>query len=611
MVAITMLKTKFTRLSSLLFALGFGCFCVVCAGNAAPLDNFAAPLQLAEWVKGGPVNLADGKGKTIYVVEFWATWCPPCRKSIPHLTELQAKYKDQGVVVVGISDEKPAVVKACVQKMGAKMEYVVGIDDKNQTDRAYMEAYKQNGIPTAFIIDKTGTVVWIGNPLGNLDKVLEQVVAGKFEPKPLVKVEVKAGDAGSDADAETDAAADAENELQDDYFAKAAMRSELAATAEAGEAVLLEHGDDPQKMNDFSWRILTDESLEQHDYPLALRAVEKAFQKSKGQEFAIVDTYARALLMTGRTNDAIAMQQKAVARCDNPMARLELQETLAGYQHPAPDSGLDDRGQFRRLLNESIKLLKAKKTRSAKELLAQAKLTPCAVKLTKSATQAVGSEQLYEQARASVLVVCGLGKNPDTDEYEAGMASGFIIDELGVFVTNFHVVNQADTEALTAMTADGRVYPVKSVLAVSPFPDIAICQLDGAKGLKPLPLAPNAKPGAHIRILSHPDQCFYSLTEGILSRYFVYREQGKATQMFTTTAEFAVGSSGGPLFDDRGNVVGMVSSTSSIYSGSASDGGNTSASKPAASDESSSELQMVLKMCVPANEILKLIQGAK
>ena len=60
---------------------------------AADLGDEAKPLQISKWVKGKKVNLAKGKGKKVYVVEFWATWCPPCRTTIPHLTELQKKYK--------------------------------------------------------------------------------------------------------------------------------------------------------------------------------------------------------------------------------------------------------------------------------------------------------------------------------------------------------------------------------------------------------------------------------------------------------------------------------------------------------------------------------------
>ena len=100
--------------------LAAGCSLLASAGWAAQLGDPAAPLAIKEWIKGNPVNVKDGKN--IYVVEFWATWCPPCRRSIPHLTEIQKKFKDKGVVVVGISDEAPATVKPFVQKMAGEMD---------------------------------------------------------------------------------------------------------------------------------------------------------------------------------------------------------------------------------------------------------------------------------------------------------------------------------------------------------------------------------------------------------------------------------------------------------------------------------------------------------
>lgn len=134
----------------------------------------AAALEIKEWVKGSPVDVKDGKN--VYVVEFWATWCPPCRRSIPHLTEIQKQFKDKGVVVVGVSDEKPETVKPFVKKMGDQMDYTVAVDDGRKTFKSYMQAYGQRGIPHAFIVGKDGKVVWHGHPMDGLDKALTRIV---------------------------------------------------------------------------------------------------------------------------------------------------------------------------------------------------------------------------------------------------------------------------------------------------------------------------------------------------------------------------------------------------------------------------------------------------
>jgi len=148
---------------------------------AAELGDPAPPLQIAEWVKGQPVDLATGKGKTVFVVEFWATWCPPCRQSIPHLTEMQRKFKEKNVVFVGVTDEQAPVVRAFVGKMGEKMDYAVAVDKERKTAAAYLEAFGVGGIPHAFIVDKEGRIVWQGHPMADLEVALTQVLEGKYD----------------------------------------------------------------------------------------------------------------------------------------------------------------------------------------------------------------------------------------------------------------------------------------------------------------------------------------------------------------------------------------------------------------------------------------------
>ena len=157
------------------------------AHAAGALGDPAAPLVISDWIKGPPVDLAAAKGKQIVVVEFWATWCAPCRTSIPHLTEMQKKFKD--VAFVGISDEDAPTVKKFVTKMGDKMDYTVAVDTDRKTSAGYMEAFGIGGIPHAFIVDKQGNVVWNGHPMDGLEPALEEIIAGKFD---LAKVKKRA-----------------------------------------------------------------------------------------------------------------------------------------------------------------------------------------------------------------------------------------------------------------------------------------------------------------------------------------------------------------------------------------------------------------------------------
>jgi thiol-disulfide isomerase/thioredoxin len=140
------------------------------------LGDGAYPLTGLTWVKGSPVTIAPGK---VYVVEFWATWCPPCRESIPHLTALAKKYADR-VVFVGVSNEDVGTVKPFVADKGDQMDYHVAVDTAGKVVNGYMSAFDQGGIPTAFIVNAEGKVVWLGHPMGDLEKVLDQVLAGTF-----------------------------------------------------------------------------------------------------------------------------------------------------------------------------------------------------------------------------------------------------------------------------------------------------------------------------------------------------------------------------------------------------------------------------------------------
>lgn len=147
-----------------------------------------APELRVEWVKGTPVK--DFEQDKLYVLEFWATWCGPCKAAMPHLSELAKEYNGK-VVFIGVNiweklkDGQPYEsvypdVKAFVEKMGDKMAYNVAAD-KNDLfmSTSWMKASGENGIPASFLI-KEGRIIWIGHPV-KLDTTLMDVFAGKYD----------------------------------------------------------------------------------------------------------------------------------------------------------------------------------------------------------------------------------------------------------------------------------------------------------------------------------------------------------------------------------------------------------------------------------------------
>lgn len=103
---------------------------------------------------GGEMSLADLRGRVV-LVDFWATWCPPCKESIPHVEALYRKYHDQGFDVIGASlDESDEVLPPFVKEMG--ITYPVG----RLVDPQSAGAFGVHGIPTIALVDKQGKVRW-------------------------------------------------------------------------------------------------------------------------------------------------------------------------------------------------------------------------------------------------------------------------------------------------------------------------------------------------------------------------------------------------------------------------------------------------------------------
>lgn len=254
---------------------------------------------------------------------------------------------------------------------------------------------------------------------------------------------------------------------------------------------------------------------------------------------------------------------------------------------------IDDNALTEQLEQGAQLLHEGGRTVAMKTLIAQLERASVAATAVMPSGSNLSHAALYERARKSVLVIGNMYKCGKCEKWHVGQSSGFVISADGLAVTNHHVVDRADNATLVAMTADGQVYPVKEVVAASKADDLAILRLD-ATNLVPLPIASSVAPGQNVRVISHPDGFLYTLTAGIVSRRFMGSRSGQKVPVLQITADFAKGSSGAPVFDDRGAVVGVVSYTKSIHHDNGAD--------------RKRNLQMVLKNCTPSDRILALLQ---
>ncbi len=142
------------------------CFGFIVPGCSQGIDSPAPEVSAASWINSSGFKIADNKDK-IVIVEFWATWCPPCRQSIPHLKELNNTYKDRGVVLVSLTDEPAETINEFNKK--AEMNWTIGAGSSSGRD------YGVKGIPSAFIV-VDGKIVWNDHPMKGLDQEIKKLV---------------------------------------------------------------------------------------------------------------------------------------------------------------------------------------------------------------------------------------------------------------------------------------------------------------------------------------------------------------------------------------------------------------------------------------------------
>ena len=129
-----------------------------------------APVFALKDLDGNEVNLTDQRGKVV-LINFWATWCPPCREELPHIQRFHEQYRDKGLVVLAIStDRDKEKVRPFMEKHGYTFPVLFA-------DGKVASAYKVRGIPVVYLIDREGAVQLckVGYAPGGENRLEQQV----------------------------------------------------------------------------------------------------------------------------------------------------------------------------------------------------------------------------------------------------------------------------------------------------------------------------------------------------------------------------------------------------------------------------------------------------
>ena len=259
------------------------------------------------------------------------------------------------------------------------------------------------------------------------------------------------------------------------------------------------------------------------------------------------------------------------------------------------------------------------KTQSDADLRKQLERKSVELELPAPRVKVISDRELYRRTCESVFIVCSLYKVKGAGEWQTSLATAFAVTRDGVLTTSCHVFdNEDDADAIIVMDVHGKVYPVRELLAVNKKADTCLFRIE-ATNLEPLPFAEAAPPGTSVRVLGHPGDSFYYLSNGLVSNY---EKDHDGTVWLNTTADFGQGSSGGPVLDECGNVIGQVSRTYTLYAGGPATRGRP---RRVASDKQLAEKrdrdpgekiepaadmadpQMVFKSCVPVRTLRSLV----
>ena len=214
----------------------------------------------------------------------------------------------------------------------------------------------------------------------------------------------------------------------------------------------------------------------------------------------------------------------------------------------------------------------------------------------------LSGEKLVEEYSEGIMVVSRYSPKVIQGEKVVAGASCVVLTDDGVCVSNYHVFEPLidSSKELTPLDSiffvaskSGKIYPITAVLSYNKTSDLTVFKIDphGDK-LTTVPIGKDLPAGATIQALTHAYGHLFYYSKGVVARNLCGSELNPDTNRSDITADYSKGSSGGPLFDEYGNLVGIVSTTQSVYY----------------TDYPQTDLQMVVKTIIPISSVMRLFK---
>jgi len=314
----------------------------------------APTIDDVRWVRGEEIGeWSDGHA---YVIDFWATWCPPCIDGLRHMEALHDRLAKEDVHFIAVAVWPMSNSKSPEEVLARfpELSYSLAIDRDDATADALLTASRSSGLPTTMIVDRRGRVAWVGPPDDGFDRSLEAIVSGSYDIDTARRADIVRHRAevfiGQAAKAERSGDFRSAIELIDQAVAVdpdrfsvyrgwqyeiALLRLEDPQTAKKVAEGLLDspQGNDPYPLSILATRIVSnyDQTPDDHrDLDLALHCARTAVSANPDLEYEDLALLAEVYALRGDYEAALTVQQMAMSGVAE-VERSSAERALAEY----------------------------------------------------------------------------------------------------------------------------------------------------------------------------------------------------------------------------------------------------------------------------------------